>query len=89
MKKLITAVAVAATMISATAASATDRENGHWEWQAQSNPGPSRPTLPNMRRVWVRDASVGMACCDHMETDAFCPMGEAAARSMGHLHPKH
>lgn len=89
MKMLLTAVAVAAMMISASAASATDRVNGHWEWQPQSNPGPSRSILPSLRRVWVSDEGAWMAGCDEMKMDAPCMTAEAPRRVMGHRHEKH
>lgn len=90
MKKLLTAVAVAATIFSASAASAADRSNGHWEWQQQSNPGP-RSALPSLRRVWVSDEAVDATDCAEMRAAHHCSMLEEPEPRIPliHRHEKH
>lgn len=83
MKTFLTAVAVAATMMSASAAFAAERTEGHWEWQPQSQPGP-RSVQPAFRRVWVSDALAENASSADMETCNTCPMSDEQRRPTSH-----
>lgn len=83
MKKFLTAVAVTATIMSASAAHATEQADGHWEWQAQSQPGP-RSTQPAFRRVWVGDAQAENASIADMAPCDACPTSHEQRRPASH-----
>jgi len=83
MKKFLTAVAVAATILTSAPALATESSDGHWEWQAQSQRGP-RSTQPAFRRVWVGDAEAGNISSAGMETCNACPMSAEQQRPTSH-----
>lgn len=83
MKKFLTAVAVAATIMSASAAQATERAEGHWEWRVQSQHGP-RSTHPAFRQVWVSDALATNADAADMAPCDACPSSHEQPRPHSH-----
>lgn len=83
MKKFLTAVAVAATMLTAAPALATEGSDGHWEWQEQPQTGP-RSTRPAFRRVWVGDAVAENISSAGMESCKACPMSAEQRRPTSH-----